>query len=146
GYLGGWNEHRLLHGVSPAVMQWFIELRAALDAHGYKNTKLVAMDTHVYSCCDFAHLLAGHPGFRKAIGVLGYHDICRYPTTSKPCYVPAVAKTSGKPIWATAIGALRPPGGTRALARTINNAPIQANATSIIEYPLVTSMPGGMPE
>ncbi len=145
-YLGGWNEHRLLDGVTPTIMNWFIDLRAALDTHGYASTKIVALDTHVYPCCDFAQLLASHPRFSNAIGVLGYHDICRYPTTGNACYVPQAAKESGKPIWATEIGALRPPGGTAALARTINNTFIQADVTATIEYPLVTAMPAGMPE
>src|SRR5262249_32613944 len=42
--------------------------------------------------------------------------------------------------------ALRPPGNGAALARAINNAFIQAKATAVLAYPLVTSMPGGMPE
>src|SRR5262249_10630308 len=53
GYLGGWNEHRLANGVTPAIMQWFINLRAALNRNGYASTKVVALDTHVYACCDF---------------------------------------------------------------------------------------------
>ena len=146
GYLGGWNEHQLANGVTPAIMQWFIDLRAALNSRGYSSTKIVALDTHVYSCCDFARLLASHPRFSRAIGVLGYHDICKYPTTGKACFVPRSARDSGKPIWATEIGALRPPGGSAAFARTINLAWIEAKATAILEYPLVNSMPGGMPE
>ena len=29
-YIGGWNEH-LPHGITPAIMQWFVNLRAALN-------------------------------------------------------------------------------------------------------------------
>jgi O-glycosyl hydrolase len=146
GYLGAWNERHLVHGVTPPIMQWFINLRAALNENGYSSTKIVAMDSHFYPCCDFAKLLYTHAQFRNAIGVLGYHDICKYPTTGMACFVPASARDSGKPVWATEIGALRPPGGSAAFARTINNAYIQTGSTAILEWPLVTSMPGGMPE
>jgi hypothetical protein len=144
-YLGGFNEH-LPHGkITTAIMQWFINLRAALDKHGYGYVKLVAADS-ARRDPDVSDMLAGHPAFARAIGVLGYHDICRYPTTGLACSIPPAARTSGKTIWATEIGALRPPGGSAALARTINLAYIQTRTTGILEYPLITSMPGGMPE
>lgn len=144
-YLGGWNEH-LPHGLmTPQIMAWFIGLRAALDTHGYRYIKIVAVDS-ARRDPDISQYLAGHPRFNKAIGVLGYHDICRYPTTGLACTVPPAAKASGKPIWATEIGALRPPGGSAALGRTLNLAYIQGRAVAVLEYPLLTSMPGGMPE
>jgi hypothetical protein len=144
-YLGGFNEH-LPHGkITPAIMQWFINLRAALNQHGYRYVRLIAVDS-ARRDPDVSDMLAGHPKFARAIGVLGYHDICRYPTTGLACTIPPAARTSGKRIWATEIGALRPPGGSAALARTINNAYIQTGTTGILEYPLITSMPGGMPE
>ena len=144
-YLGGFNEH-LPHGkITPAIMQWFIDLHAALTKHGYGYVKLIAVDS-ARRDPDVSDMLVGHPAFARAIGVLGYHDICRYPTTGLACTIPPAARTSGKAIWATEIGALRPPGGSAALARTINNAYIQTRTTGILAYPLITSMPGGMPE
>jgi hypothetical protein len=95
---------------------------------------------------DVSDFLAGHPAFRHAVAILGYHDMCRYPTIGLVCHIPSAARASGKPIWATEIGALRPPGGAAALARAINNAFIQARITAMIEYPLITSMPAGLPE
>jgi hypothetical protein len=145
GYLGGWDEH-LPHGkITPAIMTWFEELRAALNKHGYGYIKIVGVDSARRSP-DVSSLIATHRAFRRAIGVLGYHDICQYPTTGRTCQVPPAAKTSGKPIWATEIGALRAPNGPAAFARTINNAYIQAKATGILAYPLVSAMPAGMPE
>jgi O-glycosyl hydrolase len=145
-YLGGWNEH-LPHGITAQVMGWFVKLRATLDQAGYGDTKLVAVDSFAHeNGTDVANYLADHPAFAAAIGVLGYHDICGYPTSGRLCRVPQAAKASGKPIWATEIGALRLPGGPAALARTISNAYIQAKATAIIEYPLLSAMPGGMAE
>ncbi len=146
GYLGGWNEYRLVDGITPAMLQWFVNLRAALNRNGFASVKIVAMDHHPSSCCDVSSVLATHPAFAKAVAILGYHNICKYPTTGWVCSVPAAATASGKPIWATEIGALRPPGGTAAFARTIDNAYIQAGATAVLEYPLVSSMPAGMPE
>jgi hypothetical protein len=116
-----------------------------LNAHGYRSIKVVGVDA-ARRTPDVSDLLAHNPAFDKALGVLGYHDICAYPTTGRVCQVPAAALRSGKPIWATEIGSLRPPGNGGDLARTINNAFIQAKATAILEYPLVAAMPGGMPE
>jgi O-glycosyl hydrolase len=144
-YLGGWNEH-LPHGrVTPAIMRWFVGERAMLNAHGYRDIKIVGVDS-ARRDPDVSDLLKGNPAFARAIGVLGYHDICEYPTTGRVCQVPSAAIKSGKPIWATEIGSLRPPGNGGDFARTINNAFIQARATAIIEYPLVAAMPGGIPE
>jgi hypothetical protein len=144
-YLGGWDEHLRNGRVTPAIMTWFIDLRAALNKHGYGYIKIVGVDTPRRTP-DVSNFMASDPAFGRAIGVIGYHDICQYPTTGLICQIPTAARKSGKPIWATEVGALRMPGGTAALARTINNAYIQAEATGIIEYPLITAMPGGMPE
>jgi len=145
GYLGGWDEH-LRHGrITAAIMTWFEELRAALNAHGYRYIKIVGVDTPRRKP-DVSDVAAANPAFSRAINVYGYHDICGYPTNGRVCQAPRAAIRSGKPIWATEIGALRMPGGPAAFARTINNAWIQAHVTGILEYPLVSSMPGGMPE
>jgi hypothetical protein len=144
-YLGGWDEHLRNGRVTPAIMTWFIDLRAALNKHGYGYIKIVGVDTPRRNP-DVSNFMASDPAFGRAINVIGYHDICQYPTTGLICQIPTAARKSGKPIWATEVGALRMPGGTAALARTINNAYIQAEVTGIIEYPLITAMPGGMPE
>ena len=146
-YLGGWNEH-LPHGITPAIMEWFIQLRAALDKFGYQSTQIVATDSFakVGKPGDVAGFLAGHPQFAKAISVLGYHNLCRYPATGNNCEVPEAARTSGKPIWESEIGALRETTGVPAMARSLINAFIQVDATAMIEWPLVSSMPAFLPE
>jgi hypothetical protein len=144
-YLGGWNEH-LPHGrITPQILQWFVDLRAALNSHRYRYIKIVAVDSPRREP-DIADYLAGHPEVRRAISILGYHDVCQFPTTGRVCQVPPAARTSGKPIWATEIGALRPPGGAAALARAINLAYIQARVSAVIEFPMATAMPAGLPE
>jgi hypothetical protein len=144
-YLGGWNEH-LPSGPLPAsIRQWYVDLRAALNRNGYRKTLIVAADEDRRTP-DLSSYLSSDPAFGRAIGVLGYHDLCQYPTTGLKCVSPATARASGKPIWASEIGDLIPPGGTAALARTLDNAFIQARITGILEYPLITSMPAAMPE
>ncbi len=146
-YIGGWNEH-LPHGITAAIMDWFIHLRTALNSAGYKSTKIVAVDSFakVSKPGDVSGFLPGHPAFRKAVAVLGYHNLCRYPATGNNCAVPAAARKSGKPIWESEIGALRETTGVPAMARSLVNAFIQVNATGLIEWPLVSSMPAFLPE
>ena len=146
-YLGGWNEH-LPHGINASLMQWFINLRTALDNAGYTSTQIVATDSFakIGKPGDVADFLAGHPQFDKAIQVLGYHNLCRYPATGNNCAVPVAARRSGKPIWESEIGALRETTGIPAMARSLDNAFIQVNATGLIEWPLVSSMPANLPE
>jgi hypothetical protein len=145
-YLGGWNEH-LNGGITPQVMEWFVELRAALDQAGYGRVQIVAADSFArLNGGDVSDYLAGHPAFRRAISVLGYHNLCKYPATGKVCSLPAAATASGKPVWESEIGALRETTGVPAMARSINNAFIQVGATGLIEWPLVSSMPAALPE
>jgi hypothetical protein len=146
-YIGGWNEH-LPHGITPSIMQWFINLRAALNANGFTSTQIAATDSFAKTgkSGDVADFLAGHPQFDKAIGVLAYHNLCRYPATGNNCLVPEAARKSGKPIWESEIGALRETTGVPAMARSLINAFIQVDATGMIEWPLLSSMPANLPE
>ena len=147
-YIGGWNEH-LPHGITPAIMQWFVNLRAALNkADAYRSTQIAAVDSFakVSKPGDVAGFLARHPAFRKAISVLAYHNLCCYPATGNNCTVPEAARKSGKPIWESEIGALRETTGIPAMARSLVNAFIQVDATGLIEWPLVSSMPAFLPE
>ncbi len=143
--VGGWNEH-LPHGPTPAVLGWFVRLRQALDAHGFSRVKIIALDSfpHVHGP-DVAKFLAGDAAFRHAVGILGYHDVCKHMALAHRCQVPAAALSSGKPIWVTEVGALTPPGGYAAMARSINNAYIEAGVTGTVEWPMLSSMPADMP-
>ncbi len=146
-YIGGWNEH-LPHGITPTIMQWFVNLRAQLNAHGFKNVQIAAVDSFakVSKPGDISSFLAGHPAFRKAVSVLAYHNLCRYPATGNNCEVPLAARRSGKPVWESEIGALRETTGVPAMARSLINAFIQVKATGMIEWPLISSMPANLPE
>jgi hypothetical protein len=145
-YLGGWNEH-LRHGITPQVMGWFIKLRAALNAHGYGNVQIAAVDSFAHeNSSDVSNFLAAHPKFAASISILGYHNLCRYPATGKTCLVPKAARMSGKPIWESEIGALRQHTGVAAMTRSIDNAFVQVGVTGLIEWPLLDSMPAFLPE
>ena len=145
-YLGGWNEH-LPHGITRKVLNWFIKLRAVLDKAGYGSVQLVAVDSFAHeNGSDVANFVARHPAFAAAIGVLGYHNLCRYPATGNNCRIPPTARTSGKAIWESEIGALRQHTGVEAMTRSINNAFIEVKATGLLGWPLIDSMPANLPE
>jgi len=145
-YIGAWNEH-LPQGITPHVITWFEHLRSALNAHGYRRVKIVGVDSFAHeNGSDVSNYLAAHPAFRAAIGVLGYHNLCRYPVIGNVCLVPAAARRSGKPIWVSEFGALRQaPGAVAATARTLNDAYIKVGATGLMSWPLVSSIPADLP-
>jgi hypothetical protein len=146
-YLGGWNEH-LPHGITAQVMGWFIRLRKALNSNGFGQVRIIAVDSfaHLHNGKDVSNFLNGHPAFRKAIGVLGYHNLCKYPATGNHCLVTHAARASGKPIWESEIGALRQGTGIGAMTRSIDNAFIEVGATGLVAWPLMGSMPAYLPE
>jgi Glycosyl hydrolase family 59/Galactocerebrosidase, C-terminal lectin domain len=146
-YVGGWNEH-LPHGITAQVMGWFIRLRAALDRNGFGGVRIIAVDSfaHLHNGKDVSNFLSSHPAFRRAIGVLGYHNLCKYPATGNHCRVTHAARASGKPIWESEIGALRQGTGIGAMTRSIDNAYIEVRATGLVAWPLMGSMPAYLPE
>ena len=143
--VGGWNEH-LPHGITGTVMGWFIRLRAALNRAHFGAVKIVAVDSfaHVHGA-DVSKFLTSHPKFGRAVAILGYHNVCHHLSLPRHCKVPPAALTSGRPIWETEVGALQPPGGPASLARSINNAYIEAKVTGMVEWPMLSSMPARLP-
>jgi hypothetical protein len=150
--LGGWNEH-LPFGINEHVARWFIHLRHALDAAGYGQVQLAATDSaaHLHGH-DVADFLSAHPAFRRAVSILAYHNLCRYPSTGYDCRVPAAAEASGKPIWESEVGslkegtALREGKGVGALTRSLINAYIEVGVSALIAWPMISSMPAYLPE
>jgi hypothetical protein len=145
-YIGAWNEH-LPQGITPHVITWFEHLRSALNAHGYRRVQIVGVDSFAHeNGSDVSNYLAAHPAFRAAIGVLGYHNLCRYPVIGNVCLIPSAARRSGKPIWVSEFGALREGrGAVAAAARTINDAYVRAGATGLMSWPLLSSIPADLP-
>lgn len=143
-YIGGWNEHGDGSGIGGPA--WYEDLRAALDKHGYHRVEIVAADSiGNRTGTDVADDLAADPQFDSVVNVLGYHNSCQYPTTGIKCVVPAAASSLGRPIWESEIGRMDANSGAAAMVRSINRAFIDARVTSLIEWPLVDSMPPFLP-
>ena len=91
-YLGGWNEE--VHDAA-----WFKLLRRSLDAAGHTSTEIVASDKDQFDWAidgtyrpdvpwAIAEDMKSDPELASAIGVLGAHDVCSYPTTGIQCWSP----------------------------------------------------------
>jgi Glycosyl hydrolase family 59/Concanavalin A-like lectin/glucanases superfamily len=144
-YLGGWNEHGF-------NIHWFQSMRRALDLHGYSSVKLVAADAHPAggryrpsTAWRVAIAAARHPAFLAAISVLGAHDTCGLPTLGYRCESTILARRLHRPLWESELGTLDGNSGAANLARTINHAYFQAGITGYLEWPLLDSMPPGLP-
>ena len=137
-YLGGWNEN----GYNIA---WYERMREALNRDGYRSVKIVAADSIAAPAWQIARAAATHPALMAAIGVLGAHDTCGYPTEGFRCTVTATARHLGLPLWESELGAMDANAGAPAMARSIDNGYIQAGITGYIEWPLIDSMPPGLP-
>jgi hypothetical protein len=143
-YLGGWNESD--DGTHRA---WFHRLRLALDAAGYRSVQLVAGDAN--PTWEYVSNPAD-----PDIAILGTHDICGYPTgvagPATRCYAPAAAIASGRPLWASELGAMdagAQPGCVQPCAPAMDRAVVRgyldARLTGYLEWPVIDSMPPGLP-
>jgi len=165
-YLGGWNERHY-------NATWYVSLRQALDTAGYSGVRIVAADVspvgNTASAAlmapavstrrtgtasplaydgtmpwDIANDMAASPALGSAIGVIGVHDTCGYPTTGYTCTSTSTARSLGKPLWESELGAMNRDSGAPALARSVNNGYNQAMITGFLEWPLIDSMPPGL--
>ena len=144
-YLGGWNEHGYNIG-------WYEKLRTALNAKGYRSVQLVAADAHPTegpydpaSAWAVANAAAADPTFKAAISVLGVHDTCDWPTDGYQCESTRTARGLGRPLWESEIGDMDGNTGAADMVRSVNNGYIQAGITGYLEWPLMDSMPPGLP-
>jgi hypothetical protein len=140
-YLGGWDERT--YGIG-----WFEYLRSRLNASGYGSVTMVAADTkpHIapWTAWEIAKAMAKYPALRAAVGVLGVHDTCGYPTTGYSCESTPQARRLGVPLWESELGGLEANAGAAPLARAINNGYLQAGITGYLAWPLIDSMPPGL--
>jgi hypothetical protein len=145
-YLGGWNEIGY-------HLQWYENLRAALDANGYGGVKIVAADDDPNTSSGYdparawavADVMATDPTFNSSIAVLGAHDTCDYPTTGYVCKATSTARSLGKPLWESELGAMNSNTGAPAMARSINNGYNQAGITGVLHWPLLDATAPGLP-
>jgi Glycosyl hydrolase family 59 len=141
-YLGGQNESD--NGSHAA---WWHSLRVALDQNGYSGVQLVAGDS-------VWRYVSNPPD--PDIAILGAHDVCGYPTgdagPDTTCSAPQTAIDSGKPLWASELGAMDAgaqrgcvipcaPAMDRATVRGYHDARL----TGYLEWPAIDAMPPGLP-
>jgi len=145
-YLGGWNEEGY-------DCDWFKALRKSLDVAGYISTKIVASDKDPFAWPDrtyrpdvpwaMADRMKTDPDLAAAIGVLGAHDVCSYPTTGVQCWSTATAVAAGKPLWHSEVGAMPGVDGSP-MIRSVIRGYIDARMTGHIHWPLITTQPPGL--
>jgi len=146
-YLGGWNEQ----GYDCA---WFKSLRKSLDMAGHTGTKIVSSDKDPYNWAidrtyrpevpwAIADEMKSDSELAAAIGVLGAHDVCSYPTTGIQCWSTATAVACGKPLWHSEVGAMPGVDGSP-MIRSVIRGYIDAKMTGHIHWPLITTQPPGL--
>jgi hypothetical protein len=135
-YLGGWNERG--HDAD-----WFVQLRAALDAHGYTGVKLVADDTG----WDVADDMAKDPAFADAVSIIGTHYSCEGGDggDADTCSSTATAQKSGKPLWDSENGSQDMNTGAPALIRAVTRGYLDAKMTSYFNWPLIAAVYPNLP-
>ncbi|MEU0877062.1 RICIN domain-containing protein [Lentzea sp. NPDC005914] len=135
-YLGGWNEN----GYS---VQWFVDLRNALNANGFGNVKIVGAD----GGWDVVDDMRSNTAFRNAVDVVGAHYPCRGVSESTGDYCDSTpeAQAIGKPLWASENGSQDYRTGGAVMARQLNRGYIDARMTAYMNWPLIASLPPGLP-
>ncbi len=135
-YLGGWNERG--HDAD-----WYVELRTALDAHGYGDIQLVADDTG----WNVADDMADDPAFAKAVSIIGTHYSCEGGDggNADTCSSTQAARDSGKPLWDSENGSQDMNTGAPALIRAITRGYIDAKMTTYFNWPLLAAIYPNLP-
>jgi hypothetical protein len=135
-YLGGWNERG--HNVN-----WYIQLRSALNAAGYSAVQIVGDD----SDWGVADDMAANSAFNNAVQVIGAHYPCAGGDggSADTCSSTANAKNNGKPLWASENGSQDMNSGAPALIRSITRGYIDAKMTSYFNWPLVAAIYPNLP-
>ncbi|MDI5966450.1 ricin-type beta-trefoil lectin domain protein [Streptantibioticus silvisoli] len=135
-YLGGWNERG--HDVN-----WYIQLRSALNAAGYSGVQIVGDD----SGWSVADDMASNSAFNNAVQVIGAHYPCEGGDggDADTCSSTANAKNNGKPLWASENGSQDMNSGAPALIRSITRGYVDADMTGYLNWPLVASIYSNLP-
>ncbi|MDF9810869.1 hypothetical protein M2266_000100 [Streptomyces sp. SPB162] len=135
-YLGGWNERG--HDAN-----WFVQLRSALNAHGYAGVQLVADD----SGWGVADDMANNAAFNNAVSIIGAHYSCEGGDggNAHTCSSTTAAKNNGKPLWDSENGSQDMNTGAPALIRAITRGYIDAKMTSYFNWPLLAAIYPNLP-
>jgi hypothetical protein len=141
--IGGQNE-------KPWDDTWYKNFRTALNNAGYAGTKIVAADTFSgsgaasASAFNVANDIAADPALKNAIGIVGAHDVCGYPTDGLQCWSTATAQGLGLPLWISEAGHMDGNTGADKIARSFNRGYQDAKLTGYIQWPLLNAMPPGL--
>lgn len=138
-YLGGANE-------SGWDRDFYVDLAAALDAHGFADVQVVATDNH--SPPDYyaaATQMAGDPAFARAVDILGEHDVCGWRTLQTRCNANDDALNSGKALWDSENSTQDYDIGAEPLARAMNRHYIDKRITGNLNWALIASWYGSFP-
>ncbi|WP_328540447.1 ricin-type beta-trefoil lectin domain protein [Streptomyces sp. NBC_00344] len=135
-YLGGWNERG--HDAD-----WFVQLRSALNSHGYNGVQLVADD----SGWGVADDMAKNTAFNNAVSIIGAHYSCEGGDggNAHTCSSTTAAKENGKPLWDSENGSQDMNTGAPALIRAITRGYIDARMTSYFNWPLIAAIYPNLP-
>ncbi|MFD4776749.1 RICIN domain-containing protein [Streptomyces sp. NPDC058427] len=130
-YLGGWNERGHDAG-------WFVQLRSALDSHGYGSVQLVADD----SGWGVADDMAKDAAFNDAVSIIGAHYSCEGGDggNANSCSSSTEAQNNGKPLWDSENGSQDMNTGAPALIRAITRGYVDARMTSYFNWPLIAAI------
>jgi hypothetical protein len=130
-YLGGWNE-------AGFNANWYVQLRQALDTHGYQNIKIVADDS--YDWTSVAAAMQSNPAFKQAVDIIGEHYPC-----SATCDTPSSVLDTGKTVWSSEAGSAQYDKGAKALAADLNRGYVDGRMTATINWSLEWSAYEGLP-
>jgi hypothetical protein len=135
-YLGGWNERG--HDVN-----WYIQLRSALNAAGYSGVQIVGDDSGWSTADD----MASNSAFNNAVSVIGAHYPCQGGDggNADTCSSTTAAKNNGKPLWASENGSQDMNSGAPALIRSITRGYVDADMTAYLNWPLVAAIYPNLP-
>jgi len=134
-YLGGWNEKGYNAG-------WYVNLRSALNSHGYSSVKIIASDDFGWAPADEA---ARNSAFANAVQVFGSHYVCGYRSNQSSCPSSSTAISSGKQLWASENGSDDYNAGAQALARGINRDYIDGKMTAYLNWPVIAAITPNIP-
>ncbi len=135
-YLGGRDE-------AGYNVRWYELMRAALDRHGYRHVKIVAGDENRSARWNMVPVMLQDKQFARAVSIIGVHDSCN--PAQYRCVTPGSALRTGKPLWLSEQGGLDANTGAAGMVRAINRMYVQGHMLALLECPLLTAMPPGLP-
>ncbi|WP_233226291.1 ricin-type beta-trefoil lectin domain protein [Amycolatopsis sp. CA-126428] len=135
-YLGGWNERG--HDVN-----WYIQLRSALNNAGYGSVQIVGDD----SGWGVADDMSKNAAFDNAVSIVGVHYSCNGGDggDATSCQSTQTGRNLGKPLWDSENGSQDMNTGAPALIRAITRGYVDAKMTSYFNWPLIAAIYPNLP-